>query len=234
MIQGMKNAIISIVIALFVSGVLGCGRTSIGSHVPEGETLFDGSASYALGMNIGTSFRMEGIFPDMDEFVRGLQDTLRGEARYTIEEAMGIIHAAFTALGETRNEEIRRLESDFLAGNAQRPDIVVTASGLQYQVISLGDGPRPGPFDTVRVHYEGTLIDGTIFDSTRFMGMPVEFPLHGVIPGWTEGVQLMNVGSVFRFYIPSNLGYGSHGAGPQIPPYSTLIFEVELLDIITD
>jgi len=230
----MKHTIFLIATVALLSGFYGCGRAGTGSFAPEGETVFDGSGSYALGMNIGTNFRMSGIFPDMDEFARGMQDALRGETRYTMEEAAELFHSAYTAAAERRNEASRLQEAEFLAENAGRPGVVVTASGLQYEVIVEGDGPRPGAFDTVRVHYEGTLIDGTVFDSSHFRGIPAEFPLHGVIPGWTEGLQLMAVGSVYRFFIPSELGYGSHGAGPQIPPYSTLVFEVELLAIVAD
>jgi len=230
----MKHSIFLIAIAAFVFAIYGCDRTSLDSFAPEGETVFDGSGSYALGMNIGTNFRMSGIFPDMEEFARGMQDALRDETRYSMEEAAELFQMAYTALSERRNEANRQREIDFLAENAERPGIIVTASGLQYEVIVEGDGPRPSAFSTVRVHYEGTLIDGTVFDSSHMRGVPVEFPLQGVIPGWTEGLQLMNVGSTFRFYIPSELGYGPHGMGPQIPPFSTLIFEVELLDIIGD
>jgi len=228
----MKNTIFFIAIAAFAFGLYGCDRTGSGSFAPEGETVFDGSGSYALGMNIGTNFMMSGIFPDMEEFARGMQDALRGETRYTMEEAAMLFQEAYAALTESRNEVSRQREIDFLAENAGRPGIIVTASGLQYEIIVEGDGPRPGAFDTVRVHYEGTLVDGTVFDSSHFRGIPAEFPLQGVIPGWTEGLQLMNVGSTFRFFIPSDLGYGPHGMGPQIPPFSTLIFEVELLEIV--
>jgi len=228
----MKHTIFLIAAAVLVSGFYGCGRTGTGSFAPPGETVFDGGGSYALGMNLGMNFRMSGIFPDMEEFARGMQDALRGETRYTMEEAAEVFQNAYTVLMERRVEVSRQREIDFLAENAQRPGVSVTASGLQYEVIVEGGGPRPTAFDTVRVHYEGTLIDGTIFDSSHFHGMPVEFPLQGVIPGWTEGLQLMSTGSTYRFFIPSDLGYGPHGMGPQIPPFSTLIFEVELLDII--
>jgi len=120
---------------------------------------------------------------------------------------------------------------EFLAENSKKPGIVITPSGLQYEVITEASGPKPDATDTVRVHYRGTLTDGTVFDSSYDRGNPIEFPLNGVIPGWTEGVQLMSVGSKYKFYIPQELGYGPGGAGP-IPPYSVLIFEVELLDIL--
>jgi FKBP-type peptidyl-prolyl cis-trans isomerase len=119
---------------------------------------------------------------------------------------------------------------DFLAENAKKPDVVTTASGLQYKVIQQGDGPRPdGPNAEVEVHYHGRLIDGTVFDSSYDRGESISFFLNQVIPGWTEGVQLMPVGSKYEFYIPHELAYGTKGAGSIIPPYATLIFEVELL-----
>ena len=119
----------------------------------------------------------------------------------------------------------------YLAENAKKDGVKVTASGLQYEVIKEGTGKKPAATDTVSVHYEGTLINGQVFDSSIRRGQPVEFPLNRVIPGWTEGVQLMSVGSKYRFVIPSNLAYGEHGAGGAIGPNETLIFEVELLDI---
>jgi FKBP-type peptidyl-prolyl cis-trans isomerase len=126
----------------------------------------------------------------------------------------------------------KQAENDFLAENSKKPGINVTGSGLQYEVIREGNGPKPAATDTVRVHYEGTLTDGTVFDSSYSRGEPIEFPLDGVIPGWTEGLQLMGEGAKYRLVIPSDLGYGPQGAGGQIPPYATLIFEVELLNIV--
>ena len=120
----------------------------------------------------------------------------------------------------------------FLAENAKREGVKTTASGLQYEVLEATLGQKPKATDSVRVHYEGTLIDGTVFDSSYKRGESIAFPLNGVIKGWTEGLQLMSVGSKWRLYIPYRLGYGEHGAGSSIPPYSTLIFDVELLDII--
>jgi FKBP-type peptidyl-prolyl cis-trans isomerase len=119
----------------------------------------------------------------------------------------------------------------FLEANGKQPDVTTTASGLQYKVITAGSGPRPTANDTVKVHYKGTFLDGKTFDSSYDRGEPISFPLRGVIPGWTEGVQLMPVGATYEFYIPSNLAYGERGAGGVIPPNSTLIFVVELLEI---
>jgi FKBP-type peptidyl-prolyl cis-trans isomerase len=120
----------------------------------------------------------------------------------------------------------------FLAENAKRPEIHVTDSGLQYEIKEEGDGPKPAASDTVEVHYHGTFLNNKAFDSTYQRGQPIQFPLNGVIAGWTEGLQLMNVGSVYKFYIPYNLAYGEQGHPAGIPGYSTLVFEVELLDIV--
>jgi FKBP-type peptidyl-prolyl cis-trans isomerase FklB len=120
---------------------------------------------------------------------------------------------------------------DFLAENKQKPGVTETASGLQYEVITAGDGPKPKASNTVTCHYHGTLINGTIFDSSVQRGRPASFPLNQVISGWTEGLQLMAQGSKWRFFIPPHLGYGNRQVGPTIGPNSTLIFEVELIDI---
>ena len=119
----------------------------------------------------------------------------------------------------------------FLAENQKREGVKVTASGLQYEVLEATLGQKPKATNTVKVHYEGTLIDGTVFDSSYKRGEPISFPLNGVIKGWTEGLQLMSIGSKYKFYIPYELGYGERGAGPSIPPFATLIFTVELLEI---
>jgi FKBP-type peptidyl-prolyl cis-trans isomerase FklB len=121
---------------------------------------------------------------------------------------------------------------DFLAKNKEKPGVTTTPSGLQYEVIKMGNGPKPTTESTVKVHYVGTLIDGTEFDSSVKRNEPAEFPIIGVIPGWTEALQLMPVGSKFKLYIPQNLAYGATGAGETIKPFSTLIFEVELLEIV--
>jgi FKBP-type peptidyl-prolyl cis-trans isomerase len=141
---------------------------------------------------------------------------------------------AFLEVMAKRAEENKARELAFLEENGKKPGVTITDSGLQYEVITEGTGSKPTAEDIVRVNYEGTLMDGTVFDSTYTRGEPAEFPLYGVIPGWTEGIQLMSEGSSYRFYIPSALAYGEQGAGSVIPPYSTLIFKVELLSIIKD
>ena len=228
----MKHTFLVIIIAVCICA-LGCdGKGKIGSGSSPEETISK-DASYALGMNVGSSLKMDNLYPNVDEFVQGMKDVLTdSKQRFTIEEAYQVFNEAFHAIEEQRDSESRQAENEFLAENSKKPGITVTGSGLQYEVVNEGSGPKPTAADRVRVHYEGTLINGTVFDSSYSRGEPIEFPLGGVIAGWTEGLQLMNTGSTYRFFIPSDLGYGPQGAGPQIPPYSTLIFEVELLDIV--
>jgi FKBP-type peptidyl-prolyl cis-trans isomerase len=220
------------VVLILLSGCNGGGNS--GSKTgPNPRETFGKDASYALGMNLGANFKAENLYPNIEELVQGIRDALSGaETKYTIEQAYMILNEAFDSLAEEREAENRRTENEYLAENSKKPGVNVTGSGLQYEVIHEGNGPRPTAFDTVRVHYEGALTNGAVFDSSYSRGEPIEFPLNAVIPGWTEGLQLMGVGSKYRLIIPSDLGYGPQGAGPQIPPYSTLIFEVDLLDII--
>ena len=227
----MKHTIF-IIAAVFC--ILSCGNNSkTGSASPE--DVFDKEASYALGMNMGASLKADNLYPDVESFIQGMNDALFGsETRYTMEEAYMIFNEAYSALAEKRDMKNRQGETDFLTENSAKPGVKVTNSGLQYEVIVEGYGEKPTLEDTVRVHYEGTLIDGTVFDSSYARGEPAEFPVGGVIPGWTEGLQIMGVGSKYRLTIPSDLGYGSYGAGQQIPPYATLIFEVELIEVIHD
>jgi FKBP-type peptidyl-prolyl cis-trans isomerase len=210
----------------------GCKGETDGSASAPAKQNFDADASYSLGMSVGSSMRNNDMSPDVNAFVKGFKDALGGgKTRFTEEEADEKIQAAFTAIEEKKNEQLQQAETGFLAENSKKTGVTTTASGLQYEVISEGSGLKPSAENTVRVNYEGTLADGTVFDSSYTRNEPAEFPLNGVIPGWIEGIQLMNVGSKYKFYIPSELGYGSRGAGP-IPPYSALIFEVELLAIV--
>jgi len=228
----MKHTFLVIFFMVCLCALPGCkGKTETGSSSSEG--TFDKDASYALGMNIGASLKGDKIFPNMEEFNQGIKDVLNdSQTRFSIEDAYQIFSDAFGALSQERENENRQGEIDFLAENSTKQGIKVTGSGLQYEVITEGNGPKPTASDVVRVHYEGALTDGTVFDSSYSRGEPAEFSLSDVIPGWTEGLQLMNTGSAYRFFIPSNLGYGSYGAGGQIPPYATLVFEVELIDIV--
>jgi FKBP-type peptidyl-prolyl cis-trans isomerase len=216
--------------AVILAGCGGTGKTESGSAPAEGG--IDKDASYALGMNLGSNLKENGVIPDSEEFFKGFKDAIGGEkTRFTAQEAEMRIQQAFMAQQEKQNSELAQKENEFLAETSKKPGINITGSGLMYEVISEGSGPKPAATDTVRVNYEGKLSDGTVFDSSYARGQPVEFPLNGVIPGWTEGVQLMNTGSKYRLYIPSALGYGDSGTGP-IPPHSPLVFEVELIDII--
>jgi len=229
--ENMKHSFWVICITFCICA-LGCNGKA-GTGASSSEETFDKDASYALGMNIGTSLKSDRLYPNMEELLKGIKDVLNdSETRFTIEEAYQIFSEAIGSLEEERSNEDRQAEIDFLVENSKNPGINVTGSGLQYEVITEGTGPKPTAADTVRVHYEGALTDGTVFDSSYSRGEPAEFPLSDVIPGWTEGLQLMNTGSVYRLYIPSDLGYGSYGAGGQIPPYATLVFKVELLDIV--
>jgi FKBP-type peptidyl-prolyl cis-trans isomerase len=199
----------------------------------------DRDTSYAFGMLMASQMGLSDLSFDYNAFMEGFRDFNEArETRLTQERAMERVIAALTRLEAENNEEMlleaqRNLEEGeaYLAENARRSGVITTDSGLQYEVVSQGSGARPGLQDIVRVHYEGTFINGTVFDSSYQRGEPTEFPVGRVIPGWVEGIQLMSVGSTYRFVIPSNLAYGSPGAGP-IPPNSTLIFRVELLDIV--
>jgi FKBP-type peptidyl-prolyl cis-trans isomerase FkpA len=193
----------------------------------------DKDTSYAFGMALAAEFKDTGLKFSYDDFTQGFKDFLEDKkSRITIDAAMEKVRTAYTQALDARTQSLQQQETEFLAANAQKPGVKVTESGLQYEVVTEGSGEKPLATDTVRVHYEGTLVNGTVFDSSYQRGQPAEFRLNGVIPGWTEGLQLMPAGSTYMFYIPSNLAYGENGAGNSIPPYSALIFKVELLDIV--
>jgi len=225
-------ALIAIIACAGFSGCNADGKTGSGSSSSAEETISKDS-SYALGMDLGNSLKSSNIIPNMEDFIKGINDVLGdSQTRYSQEEAQTLVMQMFQALDEERREGLRTDEYEFLAANSRKPGVVVTSTGLQYEVLSEGSGAKPNADSVVRVHYEGSLTDGTVFDSSHLRGQPAEFQLSGVIPGWTEGLQLMNTGSRYRLFVPSDLGYGPMGRGEQIPPYATLIFEVELLDII--
>lgn len=198
--------------------------------------------SYALGHNIGHQLIGMGLQKSLniDDYAAGIADVLQGlQPKMSHEEVHEVLEHYFAELEERQQAEAaergKAAKSEgeaFLKENAKRPEVNVTASGLQYEIVKEGSGRQPKATDTVRCHYEGTLIDGTVFDSSYRRGMPADFGLNQVISGWTEGVQLMKEGSVFKFYLPYNLAYGEHGAGADIPPYAALIFTVELLQVL--
>lgn len=196
------------------------------------------TTSYAVGQQIGKSLVDQGLDLNVDQLLAGLRDMMAGKPLLSDEALQAAMMklqqetmARMQAENAKKGEAAKAKGEAFLAENKKKPGVMTTPSGLQYKVITEGKGNKPTKDNTVKVHYTGTLIDGTVFDSSVKRGEPIEFPLGGVIAGWTEGVQLMSVGSKYTFYIPSDLAYGPNGAGGTIGPNETLIFEVELLDI---
>ena len=190
------------------------------------------SLSYSLGMLLGERFTKRFGDLNYEALMEGLQLAHEGkETQFTMEDAQARLQNFEQAANKEAQMAAAEEGEKYLEENKAREGVKVTESGLQYEVITEGDGPKPTAEDTVSVHYAGTLIDGTEFDSSIARGQPTEFPLKGVIPGWTEGLQLMNTGGKYRFVIPSELAYGQQGAGQAIGPGATLIFEVELLEI---
>ncbi|MDF2179181.1 FKBP-type peptidyl-prolyl cis-trans isomerase [Aliiglaciecola sp. CAU 1673] len=197
----------------------------------------EAQASYGIGLQMGQQLAgnpFEGL--DIEAVQDGLAAAFKGEASAVTNEqlrhAFNEIHQRMEAAkAEQFKQNIAQGES-FLAENAKKEGVSVTDSGLQYEIIAEGEGDSPVHSSTVRTHYHGTLIDGTVFDSSYERGEPAEFPVGGVIKGWTEALQMMKPGSKWRLYVPHNLAYGERGAGGAIGPYSTLIFDVELLEIL--
>lgn len=190
------------------------------------------SVSYALGMMLSQNLKQQGFDEvNPDELAKGFKEGLAGNAQLELASANATIQSYLQKKQESAGAEARKGGEDFLAENAKRDEVKVTDSGLQYEVLTAGSGASPTATETVEVHYHGTLIDGTVFDSSVERGQTIEFPLNRVIPGWTEGVQLMQEGAKYRFFIPWNLAYGAQGSAPKIPPYAALIFDVELFKV---
>jgi len=190
--------------------------------------------SYSLGLSIAGNLQNSGVAElDVDAFARGLKHHFEGsQLEISPEEAGQIINTFFTEMQSKQFEENITAGKEFLAENAKRDGVVTLASGLQYEVMTEGNGDKPSATDSVKCHYHGTLINGTVFDSSVQRGEPAVFPVNGVIAGWVEALQLMTVGSKWKLFIPSDLAYGERGAGQQIGPHTTLVFEVELLEIV--
>ena len=195
--------------------------------------------SYALGLNIGkqlASMGAEGL--NIDDFAQAIKDVLAGNEQMTVAESQKAVNQFFQeaeakqrAKAAEMGKAAKAEGEKYLADNAKKDGVITTKSGLQYMVIKEGTGKSPKATDSVKCHYEGFLIDGTVFDSSIQRGEPATFPLGGVIAGWTEGLQLMKEGGKTRFFIPYNLAYGESGAAGSIPPYAALIFDVELIEV---
>ena len=189
--------------------------------------------SYALGLSMGQNLMGSGVEkPNYQDLAAGIEDMLtHAQPKISYQEAQQVLNTFFQELEQKIAGAAKADGEKFLAENAKREGVKVTESGLQYEILEPSLGQKPKATDTVRVHYEGTLIDGTVFDSSYKRGESISFPLNGVIKGWTEGLQLMSIGSKYKFFIPYQLAYGERGAGQSIPPYAALIFTVELLGI---
>lgn len=222
-----------IAIALVSFALFSCnkdaGNSGFSGELSNGED----SVSYALGVNIGQNLKQSGFESvNVQAMAKAITEVYAGDSTgISSEEAGLLINDYMTKKTEEKAAGAKQEGIEFLSQNAGKEGVVTTASGLQYEVIKEGTGASPSATDQVTVHYHGTLIDGTVFDSSVDRGEPATFPLNGVIPGWTEGLQLMKEGGKNRFYIPSDLAYGDRGASELIGPGSTLIFDVELIKV---
>jgi FKBP-type peptidyl-prolyl cis-trans isomerase len=229
----MNRQIFSLVILVLVSVACIC------SAADDTLTIDMEKVSYCIGVDIGTNFKNQSIDVDPDVLLMGMKDAFNGkDLKYNDEERKTILNDFRKVLKEKQDAK-KKMEGEknmaegkaFLLKNKEDKDIVVLDSGLQYKVIVEGSGEKPLATDTVSVHYRGTLIDGTEFDSSYSRGQPAKFKVNGVIKGWSEALQLMKTGSKWKLYIPSDLAYGERGAGQKITSNATLVFDVELLEI---
>lgn len=231
-----KTFIMLVTITVLALSVSACGSKEETKDVTN-EATADGTASksdvsFAFGVAVGSSLKDTGVEIDYKEFLAGIKDIIENDKpKVSIEEAQNTIQVAITAAMQVKADKNKEAETAFFAENGKKAGVTTTTSGLQYEVITLGTGPKPLETDTVRVDYVGTFLDGKEFDSSITSGEPAVFPVAMVIPGWVEGIQLMPVGSKFKFYIPSMLAYGEQGSQGGIEPFKTLVFEVELLSI---
>jgi FKBP-type peptidyl-prolyl cis-trans isomerase FklB len=214
-------------------------RTATGAKTPLTLKTDKDKVSYAIGVNIGKSMRKDTVDVDPAIFARGMKDALAGGKLLLTDDQMKVVLTKLQGDLRARQEEAmqkaaeinKKAGDDFLAQNKTKEGVVALPDGLQYKILKAGTGPKPTAGDSVVCNYRGTLLDGTEFDSSYKRGQPATFPVSGVIKGWTEAVQLMPVGSKWQLIIPPDLAYGNRGAGQEIGPNATLIFEVELLSI---
>ena len=193
-----------------------------------------GKISYCFGLSVASSLITSGVTSlDIEDFTKALTTVFKGEKpEISPEEANRILQAHFTRLQREKGDKAMAAGKEFLKNNSEKPGVTTLASVLKYKILKEGKGKKPTDRDNVKCHYEGRLISGEVFDSSIRRGQPAEFPVNGVIKGWVEALQLMNTGSRWQLYIPSDLAYGKTGAGSSIGPNETLIFDVELLDIV--
>lgn len=233
------------ILCLLLAGTLLSACDALQNAADEGPNLDEATEaekrSYALGTDVGNKLGEMPVDLKSEYVAAGLRDSLTGESELADEEFQKLMEDFVAELQVAQREKAdaaaesnREAGEKFLAENAEKESVKVTDSGLQYKMLEEGEGPSPGADDRVKVHYEGRLPDGTVFDSSREREEPVTFPLNAVIPGWSEGLQLMKEGARYRLFIPSDLAYGERGAGAEIGPNQTLVFDVELLDVNPD
>lgn len=232
---------ISVLVATAIVA-MGMGFTSCDSHKSASLKTAADSVSYAIGISTGAGYKenlktLPGDPANVDDLIAGFIQAIKGDSsamKMTPQAAQTYIQTYFMEASARDSKKTKEEGEKFLAENKTKKDVITTESGLQYQVVTEGTGAKPTASDVVKVHYTGTLLDGTKFDSSVDNGEPAQFPVGGVIKGWTEVLQLMPVGSKYIVWIPSELAYGEQGAGRDIKPNSTLKFEIELLDIVKD
>lgn len=229
-----KSTIISVLALVTLALLASCQEKKEAAPAdaePAGGTS-KADISYAFGVAVGESLKQTGVEIDYKRFLDGVRDHIEKEAAdISLDESQAVIQMAIMDVMQKKADENKKKEADFLAENGKKAGVVTTASGLQYEIIKQGTGPKPIETDTVKVDYVGTFMNGDKFDSSIDAGEPAVFPVGMVIPGWVEALQLMPVGSKFKLYIPSALAYGEEGSQGAIEPNTPLIFEVELLSI---
>ena len=234
----MKKVSVLVATAIVAMGITSCGD----SHKSASLKTAADSVSYAIGISTGAGYKenlktLPGDPANVDDLIAGFIQAIKGDSsamKMTPQAAQAYVQTYFMEASARDAKKTKEEGEKFLAENKSKKDVFTTESGLQYQVVTEGTGDKPTATDKVKVHYTGTLLDGTKFDSSVDRGEPMEFPVNGVIKGWTEVLQLMPVGSKYIVWIPSDLAYGERGAGQDIKPNSTLKFEIELLEIVKD
>ena len=234
----MKKISVLVATVIVAVGITSCGD----SHKSASLKTAADSVSYAIGISTGAGYKenlktLPGDPANVDDLIAGFIQAIKGDSsamKMTPQAAQAYVQTYFMEASARDAKKTKEEGEKFLAENKSKKDVFTTESGLQYQVVTEGTGDKPTATDKVKVHYTGTLLDGTKFDSSVDRGEPMEFPVNGVIKGWTEVLQLMPVGSKYIVWIPSDLAYGERGAGQDIKPNSTLKFEIELLEIVKD